>query len=76
MKRKMTELYCKGQRKLMDVKERFLREEKGASHMVEIVVVIVIVIAVAAVFNKAIGDAVKEIMDRLTTFVENNNPTT
>ncbi len=69
MKRKMTELYCKGQRKLMDVKERFLREEKGASHLVEIVVVIVIVIAVATIFRTQLTSAMTTIMGKLTEFI-------
>ena len=32
MRSKITGLYLKGQMKLMDWKEHFLKEEKGASH--------------------------------------------
>ena len=69
MRKKLTELYRKGQCKWNGWRERFLQEETGASHMVEIIVVIVIVIAVAAVFRTQLLAAVTAIMDRLTEFI-------
>lgn len=69
MRRKMTELYVKGQMKLADLIERFLHEETGASHLVEIIVVIVIVIAVATIFQEQLKAAMTTIMGKLTTFI-------
>ena len=69
MRSKITGLYLKGQMKLMDWKEHFLKEEKGASHMVEIVVVIVIVIGVATIFRTALMEAMTTIMEKLTDFI-------
>lgn len=69
MKKKMMELYAKGQMKLADWKERFLHEETGASHLVEIIVVIVIVIAVATIFQAQLTSAMTTIMNKLTTFI-------
>ncbi|MCI8489789.1 MAG: hypothetical protein HFJ04_06015 [Lachnospiraceae bacterium] len=69
MRKQMTELYLKGQLKLLEWKDRFLQEETGASHMVEIIVVIVIVIAVATVFRTQLLAAMTTIMDKLTEFI-------
>lgn len=68
MKRKMTEWYIKGQIKMRGLKERFLQEEKGASHLVEIVVVVLIVIAVATIFRDQLTDAMTQAMGKLTSF--------
>lgn len=69
MKRKITEWYMEGQRKLMAWKEGFLRDETGAIHMVEIILVLVIVIAVATIFKTQLLIAVELIMKKLTEFI-------
>lgn len=69
MKGKLLELGVKGRVRLMKAVEQFTSEEKGASHMVEIIVVIVIILAVAAVFRDNITAAVEKVMKRFTEFV-------
>lgn len=65
MKKKLMKLETKA-RGLM---QNIIEEEKGASHMVEIVVVIVIVIAVAGTLNTVLDGAVTKVFQNLMTFI-------
>lgn len=46
----------------------FLKEEKGASTIVEIIVVIVIILAVAVIFREQLVKIVENVMKQLTDF--------
>lgn len=46
----------------------FLKEEKGASTLVEIIVVIVIILAVAVIFRDQLTQIVTNVMQQLTDF--------
>ena len=48
----------------------FIKDEEGDSNMVAVIVLIVIVLAVAAVFRENLEDAVELVMDKFTSFVE------
>lgn len=52
------------------VENTFLRDERGDSNMVAVIVLIVIVIAVAIIFRDALIDAVEAVMDQFTEFIE------
>ena len=65
MKKKLMELEAKAKVLIQKLSE----EEKGASHMVEIVVVIVIVIAVAGTLNTVLDGAVTKVFQNLMTFI-------
>lgn len=54
------------------VEDKFLRDERGDSNMVAVIVLIVIVIAVAAVFKEQLEGAVKLIFSKLTEFINSN----
>ena len=69
MRAKMRDWLVKGQVKAVKAMEGFAAEEKGASHMVEIIVVIVIVMAVAIAFQDAITEAAETVMQEFTEFV-------
>ena len=69
MRAKMRDWLVKGQVKAVKAMEGFAAEEKGASHMVEIIVVIVIVMAVAAVFKEQITKAATTVMKTFTDFI-------
>lgn len=69
MKRKLMELQVRGRIFLQEKMEKFLSEEKGASHMIEIIVVAVVVIGVATVFKTELGKAIVEIFKKVTTFI-------
>ena len=51
------------------VEKKFLRDERGDSNMVAVIVLIVIIIAVATIFNQQLVKAVNTVMDRFTEFV-------
>lgn len=51
------------------VKEKFLKNERGDSNMVAVIVLIVIVLAVAIIFKDAIVSAAQSIMDQFTNFI-------
>lgn len=70
MKDKLTGWYIRGQMKLWDWKERFLHEEKGASHIVEIIVVIVVVIGIAGIFGSKLTDVIGDIFDKVSEFIK------
>ena len=72
MKGKMREWLVKGkvrQMKAAEAVKEFASGEKGASHLVEIIVVIVIIIAIAGVFHTQLTNAVNAIFDNLTGFI-------
>lgn len=72
MKGKMREWLVKGkvrQMKAAEAVKEFASGEKGASHLVEIIVVIVIVIAIAGVFHEQLEKAVEAIFTNLTGFI-------
>ncbi len=72
MKGKLREWLVKGkvrQMKAAEAVKEFASGEKGASHLVEIIVVIVIVIAIAGVFRKQLQDAIEAIFTNLTGFI-------
>lgn len=50
--------------------QNFIKDEEGDSNMVAVIVLIVIVLAVAAVFRENLEDAVELVMDKFTSFVE------
>lgn len=56
------------------VKENFLKNERGDSNMVAVVVLIIIVIAVAVIFRDALMDAVNDVMDQFTDFINETAP--
>lgn len=68
MKRKLMETYVKGRAELLKAVEQFLDEEKGASHLVEIIVVIVIIIGIAAIFRTQLTAFVNQVMEDLLNF--------
>lgn len=69
VERKLMNLYVKGRVNLIKAMERFKEEEKGASHLVEIIVVIVVVIAIAGVFQTKLTTSVGKIFTNLDTFI-------
>ena len=69
MRDKLLSLYVQGRTRLIKAMETFAEDERGASHMVEIIVVIVIVIALAGVFRTRLQTAVETILDNLDTFI-------
>lgn len=73
MERKLMETYVKGRVRLLKAAEQFFDEEKGASHLVEIIVVIVIVIAIAGVFSDRLKDVVGSIFDNLDGFISGSS---
>lgn len=72
MLKKLDELYLMGKMKLATASEEFLSEEKGASHLVEIIVVIVIIVALAGVFKEQLKGAITAIFTNLTNFINNS----
>ncbi|HJB27438.1 MAG TPA: hypothetical protein IAA06_01400 [Candidatus Blautia faecavium] len=66
MKSKMDELLWKAYFGV----QNFIKDEEGDSNMVAVIVLIVIVLAVAAVFRENLEDAVELVMDKFTSFVE------
>lgn len=68
MKRKLMETYVKGRTELLKAVEQFLHEEKGASHLVDIIVVIVITIGIAAIFRTQLTAFVNQVMEDLLNF--------
>ncbi len=59
--------------RLIRAVENFFEEEKGASHLVEIIVVIVIVIAIAGVFKNQLSSAIEAIFSNLNNFINSSN---
>ena len=53
----------------MNLMEKILKEEKGASEMVAVIVIIAIVIVLAGIFSKELQGVVQDVFDRLSTFV-------
>ncbi len=49
--------------------ERLIREEKGASDIVAILVIIVILIAIAGIFKSGLAELVDTVFSRVTDFV-------
>lgn len=47
-----------------------LREERGASDMVAVILLIVVVVAVAIIFKDELTKIVKSVMEKVTEFVE------
>lgn len=72
MKGKMREWLVRGkvrQMKAAEAVKEFASGEKGASHLVEIIVVIVIVIAIAGIFHSKLQEAIETIFGNLTGFI-------
>lgn len=68
MKTKLMGMYLKGKLACKNAMESFLKEEKGASDIVAILVVIIIIIAVAAIFRDKLLEFVNQVMDDLLNF--------
>lgn len=51
------------------VKEKFLKNERGDSNMVAVIVLIVIVLAVAIIFKDALVKAAEDIMRQFTEYI-------
>lgn len=66
MKEKLDNMYWKWQFNMM---ENTLRDEKGASDMVTVIVLIVIVLAVAAIFREQLISIVNNVLEKLTDFI-------
>lgn len=54
----------------MNAWEKVMKEEKGASDMVAIIVIIVILIAVAAVFKDELEQAIQKAFENLRNFTD------
>lgn len=50
--------------------ENFVKDERGDSNMVAVIVLIVIVVVIAAIFQEQLGEAVNATFERLMEFVE------
>ncbi len=61
-------LFVKGCMKLQNAGKRFREEERGATHLVEIIVVIIIVIGIAAIFRAQLTEFVTKVMEDLLNF--------
>ncbi|MCI8584121.1 MAG: hypothetical protein HFH13_13475 [Dorea sp.] len=48
--------------------EEFLKDEKGDSNMVAVVVLIIIVLGIGAIFSKSLKGWVEGVMQQLTNF--------
>ncbi len=48
--------------------EEFLKDEKGDSNMVAVVVLIIIVLGIGAIFSDNLKTWVEDVMDNLTNF--------
>lgn len=64
-------LYWRVKFGLMNWVEDFLTDEEGDTNMVSMIVLIVIVIALAAIFKDGLEKAIKEVFEKLTTFISN-----
>ena len=53
----------------MNLTEKILKEEKGASDIVAVIVIIAIVIVLAGIFSRELQGVVTDVFNRLTTFV-------
>lgn len=51
------------------VENKFLRDERGDSNMVAVIVLIVIILAVAVIFKDALIEAVNKVMEQFTEFI-------
>ena len=51
------------------VENKFLRDERGDSNMVAVIVLIVIILAVALIFKDALIEAVNKVMEQFTEFI-------
>ena len=51
------------------VENKFLRDERGDSNMVAVIVLIVIILAVAVIFKDALIEADNKVMEQLTEFI-------
>lgn len=51
------------------VREKFLKNERGDSNMVAVIVLIVIVLAVAVIFKDTIVEAAQSMMDQFTEYI-------
>ena len=51
------------------VKEKFLKNERGDSNMVAVIVLIVIVLAVAFIFKDTIVTAAQDMMNEFTRYI-------
>lgn len=49
--------------------KNFLKEEKGASDIVAIILIIVVVIAVAGIFRRELITAVTQVFEKLLEFI-------
>lgn len=56
--------------KMLQAKQNFLEEERGAVDIVAIVVLIGIAVALALVFRKSIGDLLTNLLGNITTNAE------
>lgn len=54
----------------LTVEEKFLRNERGDSNMVAVIVLIVIILFIAAIFQEQLRDAVDLVFEKLTDFIE------
>ncbi len=61
-------MFVKGCMKLQDAGKRFREEERGATHLVEIIVVIIIVLGVAAIFRTQLTEFVIKVMGDVLDF--------
>ncbi len=52
-----------------DRMEQFLKEERGDTNFVAIIVIIVIILAVAGIFRTQLLTAVNQVMSNLTDFI-------
>lgn len=66
MKKKLDNMYWKWQFNMM---ENALKDERGASDMVTVIVLIVIILAVAAIFREQLMSIVTNVLGKLTEFV-------
>lgn len=52
-----------------DRMERFLKEERGDTNFVAIIVIIVIILAIAGIFRSKLQEAVEAVFEQLLAFV-------
>ena len=55
--------------RMKECAKRLVRDERGDTNFVSIIVIIVIVIAVAGVFHKQLSKAISDVFTNLTSFI-------
>lgn len=53
----------------VDKVEHFLKEERGDTNFVAIIVIIVIILAIAGIFRTQLTEAVNKVFEQLKTFI-------